>query len=126
MSGNKRHLYDLGLIMKFERRGLGPVVNPPFRKFEDSKVAEAYERLEEPFNPERLKIGEQVAVLVDDDKEWVVGKITNLKSQGCIWATVPNSKPKSKAKPKQYVVCRIGGEERVYVVSYCFVQEKLK
>ena len=46
--------------------------------------------------------------------------------QGCIWAAVPNATPKSRAKAKQYVVCRIGSEERDYVISYCFVQEKIK
>ena len=94
-------------------------------KFEDSKCAEEYERLQEPFNPELLKIGQEVAVLIDDDKQWVVGKITNLKVQQCIWATVPNPNSKSKAKPKQYVVCRIGGEACDYEVSYCFVQKKI-
>ena len=96
------------------------------KKFEDSNLTEEYESLSGPFKPELLKIGQEVAVLIDDDKQWVVGKITNLTVQGCIWATVPNPKPKSKAKAKQYVVCRIGGEERDYVVSYCFVQKKIK
>ena len=109
---NKRQLFDMGLV----------------KKFEDSNLTEEYESLSGPFKPELLKIGQEVAVLIDDDKQWVVGKITNLTVQGCIWATVPNPKPKSKAKAKakQYVVCRIGGEERDYVVSYCFVQKKIK
>ena len=116
MGQNKRRLFDMGLL----------------KKFEDSSLAEEYERLQEPFNQgmnsikEWLKIGQEVAVLINEDKDWVVGKITNLKVQGCIWATVPNPNPKSKARPKQYVVCRIGGEERDYVVSYCFVQKKIK
>ena len=110
MSVNKRRLYDLGLLPKFE----------------NSPLAETYEKLEEPFNSEQLQIGKEVAVLVDDDKQWVVGNITNMKVQGCIWATVPNANPKSRARPKQYVVCRIGSEERDYPISYCFVQEKIK
>ena len=110
MGQNKRRLFDMGLL----------------KKFEDSSLTEEYESLPGPFNPELLKIGQEVAVLINEDKDWVVGKITNLKVQGCIWATVPNPNPKSKARPKQYVVCRIGGEERDYVVSYCFVQKKIK
>jgi hypothetical protein len=110
MSVNKRRLYDLDLVPKFE----------------NSPLAEKYEMLEEPFNSEQLQIGKEVAVLIEDDKQWVVGKVTNMNVQGCIWATVPNANPKSKAKAKQYVVCRIGSEERDYVISYCFVQEKIK
>ena len=97
MSVNKRRLYDLDLVPKFE----------------NSPLAEKYEMLEEPFNSEQLQIGKEVAVLIEDDKQWVVGKVTNMKVQGCIWATVPNANPKSKAKAKQYVVCRIGSGDAI-------------
>lgn len=109
MRDNKRKLYDLNLLLKFE----------------DSEMAKDYDRVDEPLDKAKFQIGVEVGMLVEDSKRWVVGKISNMKHQAAIWAKVPK-KPKSKAKPKEYVVTMIGSEEADYTISYCFVKPKIK
>ena len=107
MRDNKRKLYDLNLLLKFE----------------DSEMAKDYDRVDEPLDQAKFQIGVEVGMLVEDSKRWVVGKISNMKHQAAIWAKVPK-KPKSKAK--EYVVTMIGSEEADYTISYCFVKPKIK
>ena len=58
MRDNKRKLYDLNLLLKFE----------------DSEMAKDYDRVDEPLDQAKFQIGVEVGMLVEDSKRWVVGQ----------------------------------------------------